>query len=608
MKKFRKNLKRILILILTVSIIFNSGKSEVKASSLALPIGEELLLTLLAAMGLTQIGKQYTTDGSSALNLDDEIEDVKDKLRLVPQIQEFMNDNHDKKPGDNLLISYALLTTATLALADTVSDFVKPKTLYQEYGLNAYSSLSTVQFNKQFNVSAYSNMSSYVLNGATTYMGITATQLYEKYNALTFKDSFGYSRTIFIPKGHIFIRELAGYTQNTQSCVCITPLELVSMYKIFKAEGKTAVQTYLDSVCEDIYTSNGGGTTTKWNPPFTEYSGISSNLPYYPIGLTLFDTSLQSSSNWSTLYTNDLSNNYYSSGAFIFSYLSEGTANLLYNDVYAPLVEPTLVDINSGVDINGNVSIPLTQSLIDSLETADSTTDVLKVVYDTGALDNYVNEITEYLDLNQKADHSFFGGLFDKLWVYLQNIVDSILKIPNGIVEILNTIDLNLGELSVGLIDILTQIKMGIISIPGSVVGAIENIGLKIDALPAAFSDSAGGDEDDPDTVDDTSPGKNGFLQLINMFVLIIAILIILIKIFLQLLIFIVNIFNIPADPGYLNSDMILGLDYLKSINLPLMNIGLNQLIQGALTISMMFGIIKIFRINIDHFKMPRGG
>jgi hypothetical protein len=73
-----------------------------------------------------------------------------------------------------------------------------------------------------------------------------------------------------------------------------------------------------------------------------------------------------------------------------------------------------------------------------------------------------------------------------------------------------------------------------------------------------------------------------------------------------QCLLLIVNLFNIPATTGYLNDDMIVGLEYLKSIQLPLMGIGLYALIQGMLFISIMFGIIKVLRKNIDRFQFPK--
>ena len=119
----------------------------------------------------------------------------------------------------------------------------------------------------------------------------------------------------------------------------------------------------------------------------------------------------------------------------------------------------------------------------------------------------------------------------------------------------------------------------------------------------------------DPDipSTDDGGNGKHSFdiLNLLNGLWLLIMILLMLLVIFVHLMIFIINIFKIPATTGYLPDGMILGLDYLKSLEITGIGMSVYDFMMGLVYILMVFGVVKVLRQNIYHIKVPkakRGG
>ncbi len=114
-------------------------------------------------------------------------------------------------------------------------------------------------------------------------------------------------------------------------------------------------------------------------------------------------------------------------------------------------------------------------------------------------------------------------------------------------------------------------------------------------------------------TEDDGGNGKHSFdlLSLLNGLWLLIMILIMLLSIFLHLMIFIINIFKIPATTGYLNENMVMGLNYIKTLEITGIGLSVYDFMMGLVYILMVFGVVKVLRANIHHIKIPksmRGG
>ena len=113
-------------------------------------------------------------------------------------------------------------------------------------------------------------------------------------------------------------------------------------------------------------------------------------------------------------------------------------------------------------------------------------------------------------------------------------------------------------------------------------------------------TDPGGGDESGKHTPD--------LLSLLNGLILLIMILLMLLRIFLHCLQFIVGIFKIEASPGFLPDDMVLGLNYLKTLEITGIGMSVYDFMMGLIYIFMVFGVIKLLRGFAFHIHIPKGG
>lgn len=99
-----------------------------------------------------------------------------------------------------------------------------------------------------------------------------------------------------------------------------------------------------------------------------------------------------------------------------------------------------------------------------------------------------------------------------------------------------------------------------------------------------------------------------GLNTLFGSLILLIMILIMLLLIFLSCLAFIIMIFRIPAQTGFLPEEMIAGLDYIKTLEIPGFGMSVYAFFMALIYIILVFTVIGILRKNIDKIKFPRKG
>lgn len=112
----------------------------------------------------------------------------------------------------------------------------------------------------------------------------------------------------------------------------------------------------------------------------------------------------------------------------------------------------------------------------------------------------------------------------------------------------------------------------------------------------------------DPGGGDDSGKHTPDLLSLLNGLILLIMILLMLLRIFLHCLQFIVGIFKIEASPGFLPDDMVLGLNYLKTLEITGIGMSVYDFMMGLVYIFMVFGVIKLLRGFAFHIHIPKGG
>lgn len=128
------------------------------------------------------------------------------------------------------------------------------------------------------------------------------------------------------------------------------------------------------------------------------------------------------------------------------------------------------------------------------------------------------------------------------------------------------------------------------------------------DLAPGSSIDIPGGNGNVGGGDNDGNSNGNGFkfTMLLNGLILIILILIMLLLLFLHCMEFIVNIFQIPATTGFLPEDMVTGLEYIKSLEIPGIGMSVFDFMMGLVYILLFFGVIRGFRKNINHIRIER--
>lgn len=98
--------------------------------------------------------------------------------------------------------------------------------------------------------------------------------------------------------------------------------------------------------------------------------------------------------------------------------------------------------------------------------------------------------------------------------------------------------------------------------------------------------------------------GDGSFKNFINGLLMLIYIFFILLKIFLHLLAFIVNVFKIPADPGFITGDFAVGFNYIKTVQLSPLNMSIYDFLMGLVHILVLFSVVKVLKKHIDRIHL----
>ncbi len=99
----------------------------------------------------------------------------------------------------------------------------------------------------------------------------------------------------------------------------------------------------------------------------------------------------------------------------------------------------------------------------------------------------------------------------------------------------------------------------------------------------------------------DGDDNSGGTVNLLNGVLLLIYILFKLLMIFLHLLEFIVNVFKIPATPGFIgDSDFATGFNYIKTVKLSPLDISIYDFLMGLIHITLIFSVVKVLKKHID--------
>lgn len=211
-------------------------------------------------------------------------------------------------------------------------------------------------------------------------------------------------------------------------------------------------------------------------------------------------------------------------------------------------------------------------------------------------LENAIALVNGYTATREKLDDlievipaTIVTGISDVLIDVLPVTVVDALTRPLG--DLLEEERIGFGIISGPIAETLTGTKTAVEAIPKVIADSISLVAEKAEKWPGPFNNES---------------NLSGILPLFfNCLWLLILILLQMLKIFLHMLQFIVNIFNINANTVFLNETMVEALEYMKEFKIQPMNISLHSFMFGLIYILMLFSIIKLIRKIATSIDIP---
>lgn len=237
-----------------------------------------------------------------------------------------------------------------------------------------------------------------------------------------------------------------------------------------------------------------------------------------------------------------------------------------------------------------------------------------------GSIIDGITNIVELLPKVNELIQALPASMFGLFQVPLDLITSGITNLYNGVLRIIELlpeqVQLVLGNIA-SLPSAMLQVFADPLGAIQSLLGALPswaNLQAYLDKILQALLDPvsalqpSGPGGSDPGGGDDSGKHTPDLLSLLNGLILLIMILLMLLRIFLHCLQFIVGIFKIEASPGFLPDDMVLGLNYLKTLEITGIGMSVYDFMMGLIYIFMVFGVIKLLRGFAFHIHIPKGG
>lgn len=224
------------------------------------------------------------------------------------------------------------------------------------------------------------------------------------------------------------------------------------------------------------------------------------------------------------------------------------------------------------------------------------------------------------LGLILSAINAIASGIWDFFCDPMGAITTGLTNLYNGVLRIIEIfpeqVQLVLGN--------ITSLPSAMLQVFADPLGAIQSLlgvlpswtNLKgyldkiLDALldPGSVLQPSGPGGEDPGGDGSGGGAKFNPVSLLNGLIYLILILILLLKIFIHCLQFIINIFKIEASPGFLPDEMVMGLNFLKQIEITGIGLSIYDFMMGLVYILMVFGVVKLLRGYAYKIHIPSGG
>lgn len=208
---------------------------------------------------------------------------------------------------------------------------------------------------------------------------------------------------------------------------------------------------------------------------------------------------------------------------------------------------------------------------------------------------------------------NFFCDPMGAITTGLTNLYNGVLRIIEIFPEQVQLVLGNIASLPSAMLQVFAdplgaiQSLLGALPSWANLQGYLDKI---LDALvnPGSLLEPSDPGGEDPGGDDSGGGSKFNLLSLLNGLIYLILILILLLKIFIHCLQFIINIFKIEASPGFLPDEMVMGLNFLKQIEITGIGLSIYDFMMGLVYILMVFGVVKLLRGYAYKIHIPSGG
>mgnify|MGYP005850762423 CR=1 FL=1 len=237
-----------------------------------------------------------------------------------------------------------------------------------------------------------------------------------------------------------------------------------------------------------------------------------------------------------------------------------------------------------------------------------------------GSIIEGITNIVKLLPKVNELVQALPASIFRFFQVPLDLITSGITNLYNGVLRIIELlpeqVQLVLGNI-VSLPSAMLQAFADPLGAIQSLLGALPSwanlqgyLDKILDALvdPGSLLEPSNPGGEDPGGDGSGGGSKFNLLSLLNGLIYLIMILILLLKIFIHCLQFIINIFKIEASPGFLPDEMVMGLNFLKQIEITGIGLSIYDFMMGLVYILMVFGVVKLLRGYAYKIHIPSGG
>ena len=358
----------------------------------------------------------------------------------------------------------------------------------------------------------------------------------------------------------------------------------------FKFANPNATADYIKSYgnwdCGASYVPN----INDWQCLNTNTYGLSPISKFYYANFPIFD-SYESASAW--LCNDDLSG-CINLCQIDLSRTAENSTSLyenLNNDSY---YDPSSI-ITAGAALNA--------ALIDSEFTgniSNNTDDYIAIIAAALAANGFKLAAGEDAPIPD-ADNLPYSGILGTILNAINSIASSIWSFFEEVLGFIR----NILQIISDDIKNLRQIFTDVIADP--IIGAIQSF--QDPVLDLLSKIAAGGDGMGSEIYEDSETGahhRSTIITLANGLFLLLAILLALLRLFIHCMLFIFNIFRIPSSTAFLPDNVILGLEYLKQLEIPGIGISVYGLFMGLIYVLVFCSVIGVLRAYISRMRVPR--